>query len=385
MKNASVIVLLLAIFITACTTDEGGDDGPGDCTAPQVFYPDDDGDGFGATAGGKEHCEAPAGFVAKGGDCADNNAAIHPEGKEICDAVDNDCDSMIDDADTSVDMTTLGTFYRDSDGDTYGDAMMTKKACAKPAGYAASSSDCNDTMANINPGAPEVCDFIDNNCNAKIDLADPGIDMSTTLSVYRDADNDTFGAGTAMVACSVPSGWVLAAGDCNDGDSASYPGGTEICDGADNNCDGGIDGTVTSPNQCAALVGTYTGSYSHLTQEKIGNTVINSMSCTGTGSASLVLARKPGIQGMFTCVYTGGMTLFAQNQRVTLSANVQLDGTVTGTVQHVYHSTNNTHRTYNVTGTQTATGLNLTGTGSWLPHPMSAVPWTVNFTFSATK
>lgn len=384
MKITSVLVLLFATFASACTADEGDDTG-GDCEAPQMVFPDTDGDGFGDSAGGEERCDVPAGFVTKDGDCRDDNAAIHPDGNEICDAVDNDCDGMIDDADASLDVASTGTFYRDSDGDTYGDAAMTKHACVKPAGYAASSSDCNDGEANVNPGAVEVCDFVDNDCDSLVDIADSNIDPASTKSFYRDVDHDNFGAGSAMVACSAPSGYVAVSGDCNDGDSASYPGGMEICDGADNDCDGGIDGTAALPNRCTGLVGTYSGSYSHLTQEKLGTTVINSMSCTGTGSASLVLGRKPGIQGMFTCVYSGGLTLFSQNQRVTISANVGLDGTVKGTVEHIYNTFDNLKRTYNVTGTQTATGLQLTGTGSWFPHPQSAVAWTVSYSFSTTK
>jgi hypothetical protein len=383
MKNASVLVVLFAIFVTACAADEGDD--VGDCETPQTFYPDVDGDGFGDAAAGEEHCEAPAGFVAKGGDCVDNNPVIHPDAKEICDALDNDCDAMIDDADTSLDVATTGTFYRDSDGDGYGDITMTKKACAKPAGYSMSSNDCNDGVAGVNPAAVETCDQIDNDCDGKIDMADPSIDPSSTKSFYRDVDLDTFGAGPPMVACSKPTGYVMANGDCNDNDNASFPGNAEICDGADNDCDGGVDGTAALPNRCAALIGTYAGSYSHLTQEKIGTTVINSMSCTGTGSAALALNRKPGIQGTFTCVYSGGLTLFSQNQRVTISANVKLDGTVTGTVEHVYNTFDNLKRTYAVTGTQTATGLNLTGMSSWFPHPMSAVAWTGPFSFTATK
>ena len=66
-------------------------------------------------------------------------------------------------------------------------------------------------------------------------------------------------------------------------------------------------------------------------------------------------------------------------------ANVALDGTVKGTVEHTYNTFDNLKRTYNVTGTQTATGLNLTGTGSWYPNAMSAVPWTVSYSFTATK
>ena len=379
MKTTSVIALLFTAALSACAADE---DGTPDCEAPATFYPDADGDGFGASAG-EEHCEMPAGFVAQAGDCDDDNAAIHPSGKEICDSADNDCDGAIDDADTSLDVATTGTFYRDGDGDNFGDATMTKKACVKPAGYAQSSSDCNDSAANVNPGALEVCDFVDNDCDAKIDIADSSIDPNSTKSFYRDFDNDKFGAGAAMIACNAPTGWVSASGDCNDNDNLSLPGGVEVCDNADNDCDGGIDGTFAQPNRCTALVGTYSGSYSHLTQEKLGSTVINSMSCSGTGSGTLLLTRRPGLQGTFTCVYSGSLGGFDQQQRVTLKATVDLTGAVKGTAEHEYDF--GQKRTYNVTGTQTATSLDLVGTGSWYPHPMSAVPWTVSFTFDTAR
>jgi len=109
------------------------------------------------------------------------------------------------------------------------------------------------------------------------------------------------------------------------------------------------------------------------------------MQCSGTGSASLVLTRKPGIQGTFTCNYPGSLGGFDHNQSVTLNATVALDGTVKGTVDHQYESFGSQHRVYNVTGTQTATGLNLTGTGTWLPNPMSAVPWVVSFSFTTSR
>ena len=84
---------------------------------------------------------------------------------------------------------------------------------------AAKGNDCNDTNTNINPGELEICDNIDNNCDGNIDEG---------CVVCTDTDND--GYATEGGSC----GEI----DCNDLDSATNPGATEICeDGIDNNCD----------------------------------------------------------------------------------------------------------------------------------------------------
>jgi hypothetical protein len=354
-------------------------------TTGTTYYLDADGDGFGDAAMSKRACAKPTGYVESSTDCDDADPAIKPTGLEVCDAVDNDCDALIDDADPTVDTSAGTTYFRDGDGDGFGNAAMSRRACAMPSGHVANSTDCNDANAAIKPTALEVCDAVDNDCDTLVDIADPSLDVSTTQTYFRDMDNDMFGAGAPMVACNQPAGFVLTSGDCNDNDNTSHPGGVEVCDGADNNCDGGIDGTVAAPNQCTALIGTYAGSYNHQATERLGSTVINQMTCAGTGSGSLVLASRPALQGMFTCVYTGGLTIFSTNQRVTISANVALNGAVTGTVEHVYNTFDNLKRTYNVTGTLTPTTLTLTGTGMFLPNPMSVQPWEVTFSFAATK
>ncbi|HND32965.1 MAG TPA: FG-GAP-like repeat-containing protein, partial [Myxococcota bacterium] len=103
-------------------------------------------------------------------DCNDNSAAINPAATETCDSVDNDCDGLIDDADTNV--SGRSSFYRDLDGDSYGNSSSSTSACSRPTGYVSSATDCNDSAAAINPAATESCDSVDNDCDSLIDDAD---------------------------------------------------------------------------------------------------------------------------------------------------------------------------------------------------------------------
>src|SRR5262249_51830957 len=60
----------------------------------------------------------------------------------------------------------LHTFFHDGDGDMHGDPAMTVEACEQPPGAVAAGDDCDDRDANRYPGAQEICDGIDNDCNA---------------------------------------------------------------------------------------------------------------------------------------------------------------------------------------------------------------------------
>ncbi|MED5372378.1 MAG: MopE-related protein [Myxococcota bacterium] len=100
------------------------------------------------------------------------------------------------------------------------------------------SSDCDDSDPDINPGADEVCDGLDNDCNGVAD--DDAVDATAW---YTDADADAYGDdATEVLLCSAErSDQVTVGGDCDDADASAFPGGTEVCDSVDNDCDGEID------------------------------------------------------------------------------------------------------------------------------------------------
>jgi hypothetical protein len=132
-----------------------------------TWYADLDGDTYGSSSTSVFECEAPADYVATTGDCDDATSAVNPGATEVCDTsdVDEDCDGLSDDADSSV--TGVGTWYADVDGDGYGVSDTTTMTCDAPSGYAASAGDCDDASSAANPGATEVCnDTVDNDCSA---------------------------------------------------------------------------------------------------------------------------------------------------------------------------------------------------------------------------
>ena len=79
------------------------------------------------------------------------------------------------------------TYYRDADGDSYGNAAVTTTATSPPAGYVINNTDCNDADATVHPGATELCDGKDNNCNGTTDENCPAIPSLSinTVSVYE--------------------------------------------------------------------------------------------------------------------------------------------------------------------------------------------------------
>ncbi len=192
------------------------------------------------------------GVTTCGGDCNDFNAAVHVGHPEVCDGQDNDCNNRVDEG-------------FDVDGDT----------------FAVCFGDCDDTDPQVGPFARERADGIDNNCDGRVDEGsdDPDGDgfsflcgdcaptdplvSPQTAEVCDGRDNDCDGAidrdvqgRSVCQSCNdVDGDGVLDCdGDCDDTRANVRPGGTEICDGIDNDCNGSVDlDRITRENLCTSV------------------------------------------------------------------------------------------------------------------------------------
>jgi formylglycine-generating enzyme required for sulfatase activity len=156
------------------------------------------------------------------------------------DGIDQDCDGVdgtdrdgdgqvsvalggvdCDDTDSAV---VASPYFIDRDGDGFGDSGQEIWLCSPRDGFVVNAEDCNDSEASVYPEALELCDQLDNDCNGLIDVADPNLDILTTIRMYQDQDRDGFGAlDSPIFACEVADGISLANTDCDDADADISP------------------------------------------------------------------------------------------------------------------------------------------------------------------
>ena len=204
------------------------------------------------------------GFLVCGNDCDDGNVTINPEANEICDSIDNDCDGTIDDEDSSLDVSTASTFYRDEDNDGFGDPDTATNTCIAAPGYVEDGTDCDDTAAFLTP---------------------------------EDTDGDGFSTCT---------------GDCNDGDAAINPNAIEVCDNIDNDC---------NPNTVED------GLVSQQTQTQDGMVLTNIVVSTDPDNPTEVAISTPGEVYFCDGTYYPELTIEADVDLIGLGNQVVLSGT----------------------------------------------------------
>ena len=296
----------------SCTAPSGYSDSDGDCNdgdpavhpgAPELcdgvdrncdgtagtttWYLDTDGDGYGDAGSTVTACASPQGYSSNSTDCDDAVPSTNPGSFEVCDGVDNNCDTLVDDGSALNSVT----WFEDADGDSFGTSSSQVSACAQPSGFADNAGDCNDIVGageTINPNASEICDGIDNDCDGAID--DSAIDAT---SWFPDSDSDDEGdeLGTAVIACSPPSGHIDNQDDCDDTSPAIHSGAAETCDGIDNNCDTIID---TSGGIDLCLYGDgRDGDVALSSDQEIQNSVLGSNRSTNPDATQTVVNSAP--------------------------------------------------------------------------------------------
>ena len=222
--------------------DCDGDLDEDDAADALTWYADRDADGYGDPGNTTAACNQPSGYLADSSDCDDAARLVNPAADEICNTIDDDCDSLVDDADSDRLESSATAWYADDDSDGYGDAGDVTYACTQPSDTSTDATDCDDTDSDVHPGATEVCNGGDDDCDGFTDDDDPGVDTSTGSTFYDDDDGDGYGDATATTqACDAPTGTVSDATDCDDTDARVSPAGSEVCNGYDDDCDGSVD------------------------------------------------------------------------------------------------------------------------------------------------
>ncbi len=195
-------------------------------------------------------------------DCAPTDPAIHHGQAEACNSTDDNCNQLVDEGHPDIDGDGLADCVdpdddndlvldeddtcphipdpaqADSDGDGLGDLCDgDDDNDGVPDG-----SDCSPLNPAASPDHPELCGGGDEDCDG---LVDPPDTEGCSL-YYRDFDGDGFGNPSKPPLCLCapdPTSDYTAelAEDCDDLDAAISPAATELCDGVDNNCEGGVD------------------------------------------------------------------------------------------------------------------------------------------------
>ncbi|MHB8877635.1 MAG: putative metal-binding motif-containing protein [Myxococcaceae bacterium] len=196
------------------------------------FFADTDGDLFGTGAPNPSCKGAIPGKVTRGGDCDDTDPNVFPGAPEYCNGKDDDCNGT---ADNNV---VSRNYYVDGDADGYGAGAGVLDCKQVVPGKAPQAGDCNDANPAVHPGAAEVCNGRDDNCDTQTDETFPGKGTACTtaeLGVCTPGTKQCVSTFEQCVRTQNPS--------------------AEICDDKDNNCNGTIDEGFAKGQACSVGLG----------------------------------------------------------------------------------------------------------------------------------
>jgi hypothetical protein len=266
------------------------------------WYADSDRDGFGAAYPSQLACEAPGDdWSTKDGDCDDADPARHPDAKEVCGGLDEDCDGLEGDYDESVDIGTFNTYFVDKDGDGMGSAGETGRFCRLQPRYADNDLDCDDNNELVGQfrfykdedldgfGDPDTLELA---CTAPAGYVQNNLDCDDTNAAvnidklwYLDVDLDGYGSKVPIAyQCEPPVPDATEDHtDCDDDDPDIHPGVEEIClDGIDQDCNGG-DECKTCLEYLIADPASTSGVYTIIPEGDVGRRVYCDMDTDGGG------------------------------------------------------------------------------------------------------
>ena len=182
------------------------------------YYYDRDKDGYG-TSQFKCLCSSQGFFTAPvGNDCDDNDQGVNPGVQEACNGKDDNCNGATDE---EIDIAVCQRngyriFYYDGDGDGYGVSGNAKCLCgAFDKWTALMGGDCDDSASMINPGAKEICNLVDDNCNGTTDEGCQVVSFNLVGvgAVFSMRDGEACLGGGSGATTQIPgTDWVLELG-----------------------------------------------------------------------------------------------------------------------------------------------------------------------------
>jgi len=244
----SLLFLIAALALPGCLAFVPVDDDDSALADDDDATSDDDDSTAGVDGDGD-------GVTVEDGDCDDDDPDVYPGATEVCDGVDQDCDDEVDEG------VEMQPYAPDNDGDGFPseNADLVVMACSAPDGYLpdAAPYDCADNLAGVYPGAKEVCNGVDDDC-------DGSLDDGVLSTLYLDADEDGAGFGNNPIGTGCPgTGFSATNDDCDDDDPTQNQAdidadGVTSCDGDCDDLDGAVvpgqdgdgDGKVACTDDC---------------------------------------------------------------------------------------------------------------------------------------